>query len=204
MITILDYGAGNLRSVQKSIEYIGYKAEITNDPEVVSRAELLVFPGNGAFGDCMTQVKQNGLYDAILEVINKGNPFLGICIGMQLLFEKGYEFGTHEGFKFFQGDVSKFPDEMKSLGYKIPHTGWNSCHINTNHPLFRDIEQDSYFYFVHSYFASGAKENHVIGKTNYHIDFISAVASDNIMAVQFHPEKSQKAGLKLLENFCKF
>lgn len=202
MVTIIDFGGGNLRSVQKSIEYVGFEAEITNDAETVSKATHLVFPGNGAFGDCMAGMAKYGLISAVDEVIKKGNPFLGICIGMQSLFDKSYEFGVHSGLGYISGVVKRFPDELISKGMKIPHTGWNSVHFNENHPVFRGIKQDSYFYFVHSYYGQCSKEENILGRTNYGIDFVSAVTYENITGVQFHPEKSQQAGLKLLENFC--
>lgn len=202
MITIIDFGGGNLRSVQKSIEYVGFQAEITNDAETVRKATHLVFPGNGAFGDCMAGMAKYGLISAVDEVIKKGNPFLGICIGMQSLFEKSYEFGVHSGLSYIEGVVKRFPDELISKGMKIPHTGWNSVHFKEDHPVFRGIKQDSYFYFVHSYYGECKKEENILGTTSYEIDFVSAVTSENITGVQFHPEKSQQAGLKLLENFC--
>lgn len=202
MVTIIDFGAGNLRSVQKSIEYVGFKAEITDDAEIIRKATHLVFPGNGAFGDCISAMGKLGLISAVEEVIKKGNPFLGICIGMQALFEKSYEFGVHDGLSYIKGVVKRFPDELLKEGMKIPHTGWNSVHFNENHPVFRNIKQDSYFYFVHSYYAECSNKENILGTTNYGIDFTSAVTYENITGVQFHPEKSQQAGLKLLENFC--
>lgn len=202
MITIIDFGGGNLRSVQKSIEYVGFKAEITSDAEIVRKASHIVFPGNGAFGDCIAGMKKQGLISAVDEFIQKGNPFLGICIGMQALFEKSYEFGVHVGLGYMKGVVKRFPDELINKGMKIPHTGWNSVHFKENHPVFKNIKQDSYFYFVHSFYGECADEKNVQGKTDYGIDFVSAVTYENITGVQFHPEKSQQAGLKLLENFC--
>ena len=134
--------------------------------------------------------------------IQKGNPFLGICIGMQALFEKSYEFGVHDGLGYIKGVVKRFSDELIMKGMKIPHTGWNSVHFKENHPVFKDIKQDSYFYFVHSFYGECADEKNIQGRTNYGIDFVSAVTYENITGVQFHPEKSQQAGLKLMENFC--
>lgn len=202
MVTIIDFGGGNLRSVQKSIEHVGFQAEITNDAEIVRRATHLVCPGNGAFGDCMAGLRKYDLVSAIDEFIQKGNPFLGICIGMQSLFNKSYEFGIHEGLSYIDGVVQKFPDEIKKNNLKIPHTGWNSVHFKENHPLFKDIKQDDYFYFVHSYYCQCNNENNILGVTDYGIEFTSAVTYENITGVQFHPEKSQYSGLKLLENFC--
>lgn len=202
MITIIDFGGGNLRSVQKSIEYVGFEAEITDDAEIVRKATHIVFPGNGAFGDCMEGLSKKGLISAIDEVIKKGNPFLGICIGMQALFEKSYEFGVHNGLGYISGAVKRFPESLIENGMKIPHTGWNNVHFNEKHPVFAGIKQDSYFYFVHSYYGECTVEANILGKTNYGIDFVSAVTYENITGVQFHPEKSQQSGLKLLENFC--
>ncbi len=203
MITIIDFGGGNLRSVQKAIEHVGFEAEITSDAEIVKRAEHLIFPGNGAFGDSMAGLRKNGLISAIDEVIQKGNPFLGICIGMQCLFQKSYEFGIHEGLGYIEGVVKKFPDELIKDNMKIPHTGWNTVHFKENHPVFKDIKQDSYFYFVHSYYCQCIDEKNILSTTDYGTEFTSAVTYENITGVQFHPEKSQQAGLKLLENFCR-
>lgn len=203
MVTIIDFGGGNLRSVQKSFEHIGYEAVITSSPEDVLKATHVVFPGNGAFGDCMSGLRRQGLFSAIHDFVKTGNPFLGICIGMQSLFEKSFEFGVHDGFGYVEGVVQRFPQELLDKGMKIPHTGWNSVHFKENNPLFKNIQQDAYFYFVHSYYCSCVNSEDVVGMTDYGIDFVSAVQKDNIMGVQFHPEKSQKYGLKLLENFCK-
>ncbi len=202
MVTIIDFGAGNLRSVQKSVEYVGFQAEIVSDADIVRKASHVIFPGNGAFGDCLYGMKKHGLISAVDEFIKKGNPFLGICIGMQSLFEKSYEFGVHDGLGYIEGVVQKFPEELISQGMKIPHTGWNSVHFKENHPVFKNIKQDSYFYFVHSFYGECKNESNIQGITSYGIDFVSAVTYENITGVQFHPEKSQQAGLKLLENFC--
>ena len=172
MITIIDFGGGNLRSVQKSIEYVGFQAEITSDAELVRKASHVVFPGNGAFGDCMAGMKKQGLVSAVDEFIKKGNPFLGICIGMQALFEKSYEFGVHDGLGYIKGVVKRFPEELISKGMKIPHTGCNSVHFKENHPVFKGIKQDSYFYFVYSYYGVCDNEENIKGITNYEFDIV--------------------------------
>lgn len=194
MITIIDFGGGNLRSVQKSIEYIGFKAEITSDAETVRKASHIIFP-QWCIWRLYSRMKKQGLVSAVDEFIQKGNPFLGICIGMQALFEKSYEFGVHDGLGYIKGVVKRFSDELIMKGMKIPHTGWNSVHFKENHPVFKDIKQDSYFYFVHSFYGECADEKNIQGRTNYGIDFVSAVTYENITGVQFHPEKASRQGL---------
>lgn len=203
MVAIIDFGGGNLRSVQKAFEFIGFEASVTSDENIIKKADRVVFPGNGAFGGCMAGLRHLNLISAIDDFIKTERPFLGICIGMQSLFEKSFEFGVHEGFGYMKGNIRRFPNSLLKNGMKIPHTGWNSVRHDENNPLFKDIPQNSYFYFVHSYYAPITDEKNIAGVTEYGVEFISAVSENNIFGVQFHPEKSQKAGLKLLENFCR-
>lgn len=202
MIAIIDYGASNLRSVQKAFEYIGQEAQIVSDEKSIMSADRIVLPGNGAFGDCISALKSAGLISVIDRFIETERPFLGICMGMQLLFDKSLEFGVNEGFGYIKGVVRRFPQLVLEKGYKIPHTGWNYVKQIETHKLFNGIEDNTPFYFVHSYYADNYGGSNVIGACDYCGLFTAAVAKNNIMGVQFHPEKSQKAGLKLLENFC--
>ena len=195
-VVLVDYGMGNLRSVQKALEHVGMLALKTDDPEVVSRADVVVLPGVGAFKDAVKNLKSKGLWDVILEHINKGKPYLGICLGMQLLFEKSYEFGEEKGFGVLEGEVKLFPP-----GVKIPHIGWNQVWKRKNSKLLEGIKNGEFFYFVHSYHVVPKDMSVCASTTDYGIDFVSSVEVDNIFAVQFHPEKSQKAGLWLLQNF---
>ena len=199
MIGIVECGVGNLRSVQKAFEYLGFKAFLTNKPEELLKASALVLPGVGAFGDFMELLRKEGLVDAVKEFIASGKPFLGICLGMQVLFEESEEFGLHKGLGILKGRVVRFPS---SVG-KIPHMGWNSVEIVRNHPVFSGIEDGSFFYFVHSYHVVPEEDEVVLTRTEYGgMHFVSSVGKDNILAFQFHPEKSQRLGLKLLENFA--
>lgn len=202
MIAVIDYGASNLRSVQKAFEYLGKDVKIISDEKEVASADRLVLPGNGAFGDCVSALKSAGFISAINAFIETGRPFLGICIGMQLLFDKSLEFGVHEGFGYIGGTVRRFPETVLKAGFKIPHTGWNHVKIEKHHPLFDGIADGSPFYFVHSFYADNYGNESVIASCDYCGPFTAAAAKNNIVGVQFHPEKSQKVGLKLLENFC--
>lgn len=202
MVAVIDYGASNLRSVKKAFEFIGERVIVTSSEDEILNADRLILPGNGAFGDCIDALKSLGLISAISRFIETGRPFLGICIGMQLLFDKSLEFGVNDGLGYIKGTVRRFPDDILKLGNKIPHTGWNTVKIEGEHPLFKGIEDNTYFYFVHSYYADNIGADSVIGSAEYGMNFTAAVAKDNILGVQFHPEKSQKYGLKLLSNFC--
>ena len=199
MITIIDYGRGNLRSVSKAFEKMGIDVRISGDKGAIKDSDGVVFPGVGAFADAAFALKERGLIPPILKFINSGKPFLGICLGLQLLFEYGLEYGKTEGFKIFKGKVIKF--DNKEIGrLKIPHIGWNKVHFN-NSKLFSNINQDSYFYFVHSYHVVCDNKNDILALTEYGHKFTSAVKKDNIYAVQFHPEKSGDNGLKIIKNF---
>ncbi len=197
-IAVIDYESGNVRSVCKALEFLGRTAVLVNSRSEILGADGVVLPGVGAFGDCAFKLKKHGVWDVVFEVVEKDKPFLGICVGHQLLFERGYEFGEHAGFGFIRGEVKRFPSKR---GFKVPHMGWNSIDIEENR-LFKGIESGSYFYFVHSYFGR-SEDGSEIARCNYIVDFTAAVNKGNLWGVQFHPEKSQKKGLKLLDNFCK-
>lgn len=199
MIIIIDYGMGNLQSVYNAFKNLGFTAKISNNPKEIQSADKVVLPGVGAFKDCLNGVVDGGFRDEIFEFIDSERPFLGICVGMQLLFEKSFEFGEHEGFGFFKGFVQKFPQKVIDEGGKIPHMGWNSVKILKEHPILEGITDDSFLYFVHSFYAPVI--DYTILKCSYGVDFSAAVAKDNIIGVQFHPEKSQTLGLKILKNF---
>lgn len=198
MIVVVDYGMGNLRSVQKGFENVGSTAVISRDPAEIQKADRLVLPGVGAFPECMRNLGRFDLIDPILEFVRSGRPFLGICLGLQLLFDESEEFGTHAGFKVVPGKVKAFD---KKMGLKIPHMGWNQVTFRKEAPIFRDIPDGSYFYFVHSYYVLPEFPDDIAAVSEYGITFTCAVAKDNIFAVQFHPEKSQEIGLKVLQNF---
>ena len=204
MIAIIDYGMGNLRSVQKGFEKIGSEAIITDDPQVVLRAERVVLPGVGAFRDCMHNLEQGGFVEPILKIIAEGRPFLGICVGMQLLFSDSVEFGLYNGLNVIPGHVLRFPDQMTVAGekMKVPQMGWNQLSFKRRPPLFKDIDSGSNVYFVHSYYVKPDDSNVIATTTDYGIEFCSSVWKDNIVATQFHPEKSQEIGLQILKNFA--
>ncbi len=199
MIAVVDYGMGNLRSVQKALERVGAKAVISRNPKEMKEASHLVLPGVGAFPECMRNLARLNLVDPIFEFIGSGRPFLGICLGLQLLFDESEEFGVHPGFKIVPGRVRGFD---KDMGLKIPHMGWNQVFFRNNPYIFRGIPDGSYFYFVHSYYVVPQNEADIAGETEYGIKFTCAVAKGNIVALQFHPEKSQENGLKILSNFA--
>jgi len=204
MIAIIDYGMGNLRSVQKGFEKIGAEAVVTADPNIVLEADRIVLPGVGAFRDCMSNLEQAGFVEPILKVISEGRPFLGICVGMQLLFSDSVEFGLYQGLNVIPGHVLRFPDGMRegTEQLKVPHMGWNQLRIKRRPAAFGDIEEETNVYFVHSYYVQPEDESVVATTTTYGIEFCSAVWKDNIVATQFHPEKSQAAGLRILKNFA--
>ena len=195
--TLIDYGMGNLRSVQKALEHVGFsQVDISSEPESVISADVLVFPGQGAFRKAMENLKRLNLIKPILSHIEKGKPFLGICLGLQLLFERSYEHGETEGLGVLGGEVVLLPPKVK-----IPHIGWNQVWIEQREGLFSGVDSGSFFYFVHSYHVVPKEESVIASKTDYEVTFVSAVQVDNLWAVQFHPEKSQSKGLQLLNNF---
>ena len=204
-IAIIDFGMGNLRSVEKAARFVGGEALdviVTSDPERVAAADRVIFPGQGAIGDCMAQLGALGLGPCVRTAVRE-KPFLGICIGLQALMEESEEDGGTRGLAAFRGRVTRFPrrDSASGCRIKVPHMGWNQVRRTKSHPLWEGIGDGERFYFVHSYFVEPADENLVAGNTDYAVRFTSAIASDNLFAVQFHPEKSQRPGLRLLRNF---
>jgi imidazole glycerol-phosphate synthase subunit HisH len=204
VIAIIDYGMGNLRSVQKGFEKIGADAVITADPRVVLEADKIVLPGVGAFRDCMCNLEQAGFVEPILKVVSDGRPFLGICVGMQLLFSDSVEFGLYRGLDLIPGHVLRFPEGMRENDedLKVPHMGWNQLNFKRKPTVFEDIDEGTNVYFVHSYYAKPDDDAVIATTTSYGIEFCSAIWKDNIVATQFHPEKSQHAGLQILKNFA--
>jgi glutamine amidotransferase len=200
MIAIVDYKAGNLTSVKLAFDALGVKSEITSDPRVIARAERVVFPGVGAAGASMDNVREMSLVDAITGAIAAGKPFLGICVGMQILFDHSEEDGGVDCLSLLPGQVRRFtPSEPLC---KIPHMGWNTVRFTRSHPLLNGVEDESEFYFVHSYYAAAGSADHIVGETHYaDATFTSIAARDNLLATQFHLERSGRIGLKIMENF---
>ncbi|MCZ6636258.1 MAG: imidazole glycerol phosphate synthase subunit HisH [bacterium] len=197
MIAIVDYGMGNLRSVQKGFERVGHSAVITNRVDEVEQAERIVFPGVGAFGDAMANLKAAKLIDPMVKAISEGRPFLGICLGLQLLFSEGEELGNHRGLDVLPGRVRRFPE-----GERVPQIGWNQIHIQQETPLLTGVPDGSFFYFVHSFYVDPVYEKDTLALTDYGVDYTSIAGRDRVFGVQFHPEKSQDLGLLLLKNFA--
>jgi len=200
VIALLDFGAGNLRSVHKALRHLHGEVELVRRPDGLNGADALVLPGVGAFDDCLNALEKQELKEACRQFIRSGRPFLGICVGYQALFERSDEFNSRaSGLSVFEGPVVRFADRP---GLKIPQIGWNQVRLERdNCPLFSGIPSGAYFYFVHSYFPRPADESIVVGRTDYGEEFASAIWKDNVFATQFHPEKSQQAGLRLLRNF---
>jgi glutamine amidotransferase len=196
MIVIIDYGMGNLRSVQRAFEYVGAEAVVTAHRGTIESASAVVLPGVGAFGKAMSNLEQTGLADVIRQVIAQGRPFLGICLGLQLLFEESDEMGQHKGLGVFGGQVKRF-----EVGLKVPQIGWNQIHVQRASPLLEGVADGSYTYFVHSYYVAPADPEIVLATTDYEIDYASIISQDNVFGIQFHPEKSQAVGLRILRNF---
>jgi glutamine amidotransferase len=201
MIAIVDYGMGNLRSVQKGFERLGYAAEITRDVSVILGAQGVVLPGVGAFNACMENLRRYGLVEPIREVVTNKKPFLGICLGFQLLFSESEEFGPQRGLELFPGKVVAF---KPNNGLKVPHMGWNSIEKKKPSPFLEGISDSDYVYFVHSYYVVPEDSSLVATTTPYPDSFVSSIANDHLFACQFHPEKSQKIGLTILGNFARF
>jgi len=200
MIAIIDYGMGNLRSVQKGFEHVGQEAVVTSDAKTILSASKVVLPGVGAFPDCMRNLREYGLIDVVHESINSGKPFLGICLGLQLLFTESEEFGISKGLDIIKGRVIRFKGpEFSHL--KIPHMGWNSISISHRAPALQDVPDVSYVYFVHSFHVVPSDKSVIATTTPYGFEFVSSVWKDNVFAVQFHPEKSQALGLMILKRF---
>ncbi len=199
MISIIDYGMGNLRSVQKAFEKVGHQAIITADPAQVAAADKVVLPGVGAFEDAAAELRRLGLVEPVLEAIDSGRPFLGICLGLQLLFDVSYENGRHEGLGVIPGEVVRF-DLPKE--FAVPHMGWNQLNIRRRPPILEGVAEGAFVYFVHSYYVAPADAEVIATETDYGIPFCSMIWRDNVFATQFHPEKSQAEGLKILKNFA--
>jgi glutamine amidotransferase len=199
MIAIVDYGMGNLRSVQKGFEKVGQKAIVTGEPSEVAAADKVVLPGVGAFEDCIKELRRKNLVDPVLEAIHGNRPFLGICLGLQLLFETSYENGEHKGLGVFPGEVVRF---QLPKGYSIPHMGWNQLNIRRQAPILAGIAEGTHVYFVHSYYVVPEDQNIIATETDYGGPFCSMIWHNNVFATQFHPEKSQADGLRILKNFA--
>lgn len=201
MIAIIDYGVGNLRSVEKAFHFVGYDASVTSDREMILNAEAVVLPGVGAFADAMQRLEKASLVDVVKTVILGNKPFLGICLGMQLLFDYSEEGGEKvKGLSVFKGAIKQIPLDMD---LKVPHMGWNSLTIKNECPLFLNLPEKPYVYFVHSYYLTAEDRSIVAATTDYGIGIDVAVSSGNVFATQFHPEKSGEVGLKILKNFIK-
>ena len=198
-VVIVDYGAGNLRSVSRAVAHVGYEPRVTQDPHEAAAAEALIVPGVGAAADTMRNLREHGMVEPVREFIASGRPFLGVCMGQQALLSVSEEGGEHECLGIIPGRVKKLPG-----GQKVPHMGWNQVRQRTQHPIFDDIPDDSYFYFVHSYYPQPDDPAVVIGETDYGVTFASVLARDNIVATQFHPEKSGEVGLRMYANFLRW
>ena len=206
MIAVVDYGMGNLRSVHKALEKVGFIARVTSSPQQIRDASAIVLPGVGAFKDCVLNLEKLNLIEPILQSVRNGKPFLGICLGLQVLFTESDEFGKTPGLDLIKGRVVHFSQDDSSWDnrLKIPHMGWNALSFKKAIPIFKNIEEGSFFYFVHSYYVVPDEEAVIATTTSYGIDFTSSIQKDNIFACQFHPEKSQQVGLQLLKNFGTF
>ena len=199
MIAIIDYGVGNLRSVEKALQFIGLKAETTSDPETVRRADAVVLPGVGAYSDAMLSLKKHGMVDAVREAVTQNRPFLGICLGMQLLFDYSEEGGENiKGLGLFRGAIKALP---RSEGLKVPHIGWNSLKLKES-PLFKGLSDNPYVYFVHSFYLKAEDRSLVAAVCDYGVEFDAAVDRGRVFAAQFHPEKSGETGLTILKNWA--
>lgn len=196
-MTIIDYGVGNLRSVEKAFQASGVDATVSADARVLRAAEKLVLPGVGAFRACMSGLAERGFTDLVRERVAEGTPLLGVCVGMQMLFEESEEFGRTEGLGFLSGRVRRFKADLR-----VPQVGWNQVEWSNNHPLSDGLQSGEFFYFVHSYLCEPEDASVVVGETEYGGKYASVVARGNVCGVQFHPEKSQAAGLRLLSNFA--
>ena len=199
MIAIIDYDAGNLKSVEKALQYLGEECIVTRDKEKLLKADKIILPGVGAFGDAMEKLHKFGLVDVIHKLVKENKPFLGICLGLQLMFKSSEEGPGVKGLGLLPGKIVKFPEKE---GFKIPHMGWNSIDVKEGSRLFKGVSNNSYVYFVHSYYLQAENENDVAATTEYITHVHASVEHDNIFACQFHPEKSGDVGLRILKNFC--
>jgi len=198
VIAILDYDAGNIKSVEKALKLLGQEVMVTREREAILKADKVILPGVGAFGDAMEKIRRYGLYEVIHEVTGRGTPFLGICLGLQLLFERSEESPGAEGLGILKGEILRIPD---TPGLKVPHMGWNSLEFSENGRLFEGMQKEPYVYFVHSYYLKAADEGIVTAVTEYGTQIHASVESGNVFACQFHPEKSSDVGIRILKNF---
>ena len=202
MIAVIDYGVGNLFSLISSLKAVGADATVTNDEKIIKKADKILLPGVGAFEDAIAKLRASGLDKVICEEVTAGKKIFGVCLGMQMLFEKSYEYGVHEGLSLLKGNIvgmeSRIPKELK-----IPHIGWNALHIKKEHPIFKYVKENDSVYFVHSYYAEGCEES-LLASTEYGRELTAAVAFDNVAGTQFHPEKSGKVGLSILKAFSEW
>ncbi|MBA3442133.1 MAG: imidazole glycerol phosphate synthase subunit HisH [Pyrinomonadaceae bacterium] len=196
-VAIIDYGVGNLRSVEKAFAAVGCEARVSSDESELRQAKRLVLPGVGAFGACMEALSKRGFDQLVRERVAEGVPLLGVCVGMQMLFDESEEFGRRPGLGLLRGRVRRFNGSLH-----VPQVGWNQVRQQSAHPLFTDIEDNSFFYFVHSYYCEATDQDVVLGETDYETSYASVIAHGNVCGVQFHPEKSQTSGLRLLKNFA--
>ena len=199
MIAIIDYGAGNIQSVYKALKFIGADCKVTSDKDEILNANGAILPGVGSFGDAMDTMTKRGIKDTIIEYTKSGKPFLGICLGLQLLFPESEETPGVNGLDIFKGTITKIPNQNRTL--KIPHMGWNNISIKQKNGIFKDIEGEPYVYFVHSFYLKAQDKDIVAATTQYGVEIDAAVQKGNIIATQFHPEKSGEVGLKMLKNF---
>ncbi len=203
MIAIVDYGVGNIFSLYSSFKYIGIEVVLTSDPDEIKKADKIILPGVGAFADAAKKLRNSGLADVVVDEVKKGKPLLGICLGMQMLFERSFEYGEHKGLGLIKGDIVPM-DGVVPKNYKIPHIGWNGLHFPKDKPkseLFKYVEENECVYFVHSYYGTKCDDS-LIASTEYGAELTAAVADKNVYGVQFHPEKSGEVGMKILKAFC--
>ena len=200
MIAVIDYGVGNLFSLTASLKYLGAETVVTNKKEDIVAADRIILPGVGAFEDAIAKLRATGLVETIIEETHKGKPLLGICLGMQLLFEKSYEYGEHEGLGLIRGEIASIAEDLNDKTLKVPHIGWNSLSFDADEPLFKYINQGDYVYYVHSFYGRDCLEN-TIATSNYDITVTGAVRNGSVYGTQFHPEKSGNVGLNILKAF---
>ena len=201
MIAIIDYDAGNIKSVEKALQFLGQEAVITSDRETIMNADKAILPGVGAFGDAMNKIRERGLEEVIHDFVDTGKPFLGICLGLQLIFEKSEESPEATGLGLLKGTITKIPTEVNGVSQKVPQIGWNNIVVNPDSKLLAGLGENPYVYFVHSYYLKAENSDEVAATTEYGVKIDCAVEKGNVMATQFHPEKSSEVGLKILSNF---
>jgi glutamine amidotransferase len=201
MIAIIDYDAGNIKSVEKALQFLGQEAVITSDRETIMNADKAILPGVGAFGDAMNKIRERGLEEVIHDFVDTGKPFLGICLGLQLIFEKSEESPEATGLGLLKGTITKIPTEVNGVSHKVPQIGWNNIVVNPDSKLLAGLGENPYVYFVHSYYLKAENSDEVAATTEYGVKIDCAVEKGNVMATQFHPEKSSDVGLKILTNF---